>query len=256
MAVNYVIMRLAAYGYIPGPYAAATVVTGHPGEGAGLEPGGGPTPPDLLTGLVAWYRNDETDHSGNGNDATPFGTPEATAGIGGVAGAAVGCSNTDRFTFPDYLVANDAPWSMTGWVNRNSASDLELVYWDAEDVDAIRLSNTIQVVGGDLKFFATPDLEAGELAYQSDLPEGEWVHLAVTFDGADAVTLYVNGVEVATDTIAAGEQGEFNGTQFWLGIDVGSKSVKYQFFGVYDLELDAEQVAYLYQGGDGFDPTA
>lgn len=43
MANNYVVMRVGVYGYIPGPYAAATIVTGRPGEGAGIEPPSGPT---------------------------------------------------------------------------------------------------------------------------------------------------------------------------------------------------------------------
>ncbi len=156
--------------------------------------------------LIGWWRFEEgtggtaNDSSGNGHHGTLLGTPQWGIGPVGSGGAVVldpdGCYGIDCGVFDPtdgtghFSVALWAFWDGTGtyqhflsksnaWGADTMMFQVELwgAHTDATYTDRIGISH--QPVGS-VPF--------------SIMPKGEWVHVALTFDGTNAI-VYLNGVD-------------------------------------------------------------
>jgi hypothetical protein len=156
--------------------------------------------------LVGWWRFEEgsgdtaADSSGNGHHGTLLGTPEWGVGAEGSGSAVVfdpdGCYGIDCGVFDptdgtgQFSLALWAFWDGTGdfqhfltksngWGASTMMFQVELwgAHSDATYADRVGISHQA----------------AGSVAF-SVMPKNEWVHLAFTFDGTNAM-VYVNGVD-------------------------------------------------------------
>jgi len=146
------------------------------------------------TGTIA------NDSSGNGRHGTLLGTPEWVSGPEGLGGALAfnpdGCIGVDCGIFDptngtgQFTVALWAFWDGTGtyqhflsksneWGDDTMMFQIELwgAHTDANYTDRVGISYA----------------PAGSVPF-SIMPRNEWVHLALTFDGSNAI-LYLNGVD-------------------------------------------------------------
>ncbi|MGB1076702.1 MAG: LamG-like jellyroll fold domain-containing protein, partial [Bdellovibrionales bacterium] len=231
-----------------------------------------------VDGLVAFYKMDETggttvsDSSGNGHHGTYNGGTPTWDPYGGMAGGAIDLSNTSgqpSIDISSFDVAGSGI-SLMAWV-----------YYDSVTTDARIISKTdgsgttnhdwcLMIddnSGGQehLEFrmttvngYSTENLEGYDMANHL----GEWVHIGVTYDDtSDAVTWYINGVSVGTDTHNAGG-AVITGT----GEDVSIGNQPFGGYGgrkldgfldevrVYDREVTSGEMAEIYgdlvSGGD------
>jgi hypothetical protein len=218
--------------------------------------------------LLGFWRFNEgsgdtaTDSSGNDHHGTLLGTPEWGVGPDGFGSALVfgpeKCIGVDCGVFDptngtgQFSVALWAYWDGTGtfqhfitksagWGADTMMFQYELwgAHTDAAYTDRVGISYQ---PAGSVPFFI--------------LPKNEWVHLALTFDGTNAI-IYLNGVD---------EEGP---KLFSIGPDVDAQvEIGYNsnrptpeertFHGmlddvrIYDKALSADEVLLVMQGGEGF----
>jgi hypothetical protein len=206
----------------------------------------------LLTGLLAWYRADGTDRSGNANDLTAAGTPGTAAGVGAVAGSAMSLSELNYFTRDD-LVTSGA-MTLAAWLYGDTAGEFMLVGQRAAVVTAstavaLAVTDAFEVYGTD---------GGGDLAPQSSAITGVWSHIVIATTGA-VTKLYQDGAEIATVTRSPVYTDV---TTFSVGepYDVVIPTVLLcEAVGVWSRALSAGEVTTLYGAGSGnpaYDPTA
>jgi len=146
------------------------------------------------TGTIA------NDSSGNGRHGTLLGTPEWVSGPDGFGGALAfnpdGCTGVDCGIFDptngtgQFTVALWAFWDGTGTYQHFITKSNE---WGADT-----MMFQIELWGAHTEATYTDRIgisyaPAGSVPF-SIMPRNEWVHLALTFDGSNAI-LYLNGVD-------------------------------------------------------------
>jgi hypothetical protein len=227
----------------------------------------------VLTGtakadLVAWWRfnegsgNTASDSSGNGHDGTLNGNPEWASGPPGFGGAIAfhpdKCTGIDCGVFDptggtgQFTVALWAFWDGTGtyqhFITKSAAYGADTMMFQFElwgaHTDATytdRVGVTYQSAGS-VEFFI--------------MPKNEWVHLALTFDGTNAV-IYLNGVdEVGPKPFSIGPDVD---AQVEIGYTSTRPSgIDRTFEGrldeirIYDYALTQDEIQFIMQGGEGF----
>jgi len=134
------------------------------------------------------------DLSGNENHGTFNGTPEWAEGV---FGEAVNCSTGGHVLIKDSDSLDlDEAWTLTLWVNINPPMERWQTIlnkrFDTETNYVIRLQNTgaweVLINNGGWVRVGDPSPAQGE----------QWVHLAAVYDGADTLSLFVNGEQVAS----------------------------------------------------------
>jgi hypothetical protein len=227
----------------------------------------------VLTGaakadLVGWWRFNEgsgdtaSDSSGNGHDGTLLGNPEWVIGPPGFGGALAfhpdKCIGVDTGIYDptngtgQFTVALWAFWDGTGtfqhFLTKSAGWGADTMMFQFELWGAHETATYTDRVG-------VSHQAAGSVEF-SILPKNEWVHLALTFDGTNAV-IYLNGVD---------EQGP---KPFSIGPDVDAQvEIGYNsnrpeisertFHGsldevrIYDKALTADEIQVVMQGGEGF----
>lgn len=134
------------------------------------------------------------DSSENGNHGRFNGTPQWVDK--GAFGGALNCARQGHVLIPDSDSLDlDAAWTLTTWVNINPPMErwqhVINKRFDVQDNYAIRLQDTgaweVYINNGGWVRLGDPGPAKG----------GEWVHLAATYDGSDALILYVDGEQVA-----------------------------------------------------------
>jgi len=157
-------------------------------------------------GPVGFWRFEEgtgtiaNDNSGNGRHGTLLGTPEWVSGPDGLGGALAfnpdGCTGVDCGIFDptngtgQFTVALWAFWDGTGTDQHFLSKSNE---WGADT-----MMFQIELWGAHTEAAYTDRVgisyaPAGSVPF-SIMPTNEWVHLALTFDGRNAI-LYLNGVD-------------------------------------------------------------
>jgi hypothetical protein len=143
------------------------------------------------------------DSSGKGNDGTLVGDPQWVAGILGGAldfdgdGDYVDCGNDAIFNITD-------AFTLSVWINwRAATGDWQTVI--AKGDDAWRLARG----GGDTQTMDFGFTAGGDRGWQaartvSEVPLGEWHHVAATYDTTDGAKIYLDGVLEATNPDNAG----------------------------------------------------
>ncbi|MFZ2148636.1 MAG: LamG-like jellyroll fold domain-containing protein, partial [Sedimentisphaerales bacterium] len=218
--------------------------------------------------LVGWWRFNEgsgdtaSDSSGNGHDGTLNGNPEWAIGPPGFGGAIAfhpdKCTGIDCGIFDptngtgQFTVALWAFWDGTGtyqhFITKSAAWGADTMMFQFELWGAHTDASYTDRVGVSYE-------PAGSVAFFI-MPKNEWVHLALTFDGTNAV-IYLNGVD---------EEGP---KPFSIGPDVDAQveigytstrpsGIDRTFEGsldevrIYDYALTGAEIQFIMQGGEGY----
>jgi len=150
--------------------------------------------PRTPVGLVAYYalENDANDSSGNEHHGTLVGDPvfvNGPAGFGmGLEFDGTGNQYVDLGTFNPSI--NSGRLSVTLWAKWNGLTS----FWQG------LIGKRDTWASGEMMWQIEASQTTGVLSFQRDgagitaeaLPEGEWAHVAATFDGSTAM-LYING---------------------------------------------------------------
>lgn len=198
-------------------------------------------------GLIAYYpfNGNALDASGNGSDGIlnggvslvtdRFGNPDAAYGFDGTDGH---ISISSLFNHPE----GEVSVTYSAWVMPNAQGQTGSVFFVGD-----RLANersSMILAGGDLAYIG----EGNDFSNNSGVFYDEWSHVAVTKSGT-LVTTYVNGVEVSSGNVSAGQ----NITS--ITASIGSTANNDEFFNgkiddvrIYDRPLSAAEIAALYSG--------
>jgi len=179
-------------------------------------------------GLVASYAldGDATDSSGNGLDGTLVGDAAFAEGMVGMAldldgdGDYVDCNNNELFSVTD-------AFTLSVWINwRATGATWQTVI--AKGDNAWRLAR-----GGDTQTMDFGFTAGGDRGWQaartaSEVPLGEWHHVAATIDTVDGAKIYLDGVlegeNPDTGGITVGDYPVYLGenaqaaNRFWNGL--------------------------------------
>ncbi len=219
-------------------------------------------------GLVGWWRFEEgsgdiaNDSSGNGHHGTLLGTPEWTLGPEGFGGALA--FNPDRCIGVDcgifdptsgmgqFTVALWAFWDGT-WTSQVQHFLTKSNGWAA---DTMMFQFELWPAQADPNFTDMVGVSyqpIGSVPF-SPMPKNEWVHLAVTFDGSNAI-LYLNGVD------KAGPKPFAIGPNVDAQVEIGYNSNRatlnertfhgtFDEFRIYDRMLTENEIQVLMIGGE------
>lgn len=210
---------------------------------------------DLLTGLLAAWRLNETDtptpsnrldSSGNGHTLTPNGS---TSGVAGLLGNALQvefgafCSKTG-------WIVTGQPFSVAGWIKPAAGTDEGCVWAQLDDGEPI---HKLTISGGTASFMVNGlnSISGGSIA------GGAWNHLVAVQSGTTS-TLFLNGAQVATGTktVTAPNVARTARVGHPGGIWVAPmEPTLIDMVCVYNTALTAGQIAALYNNGLGRDPT-
>lgn len=196
--------------------------------------------------LLAFYRNDGIDRSGNGHNLTAGGTPGTTIGLGGVANAAMllDADVGNNYSLLGQIVPVAVPFTIAGFCKCIASGPFTMLHQDAsgQDVFCIKISQPTGIATWVI------DHAAKQIAVASN-PGHAFHHYAGTWDGVTS-RFYIDGAEAGNAAfIPSTGMGVFA-----LGPgDFGQAAL--QYVGVYDAALSAPQVSELYNGGLGLDPT-
>jgi hypothetical protein len=191
---------------------------------------------DLLTGLLAYYRLDGalTDSSGNGRDLTPPGDETYDAGILGQA-LAGGSAATVAVSVPV------TDFSLACWVKLTSHGFI-VAQQAAFGIQQADTTVILQVAGQGGAGASAMKVRVAALGEPnitlSGLSNG-WHHVAAVCSSG-----------VRTGNAPAATTAEI------ISAVAPTSFALLDECGFYSLALSAAQVAALYNGGDGFDPTA
>jgi len=227
----------------------------------------------VLTGaakadLVGWWRFNEgsgdtaIDSSGNGHDGTLLGNPEWAIGPPGFGGALAfhpdKCTGVDCGIFDptngtgQFTVALWAFWDGTGtyqhFITKSAAWGTDTMMFQFELWGAHTDASYTDRVG-------VSYAPAGSVAFFI-MPKNEWLHIALTFDGSNAV-IYLNGVdEEGPKTFSIGPDVD---AQVEIGYTSTRPSgIDRTFEGrldevrIYDYALTGAEVQFIMQGGEGY----
>ncbi len=100
-------------------------------------------------------------------------------------------------------MAEDAPFTIEGWVKLNRFSDRDMLYSRRASRDSGNYTYMFGTIDGDkmsayIGHGGSPNTEWRDVALVPTLETGRWYHLAFSFDGEDLV-YYLDGVAVGTN---------------------------------------------------------
>lgn len=211
----------------------------------GAGPGSSAPPVDLLTGLVAYYRfqNSLADSSGAGRNLSGLGGDTYAVGkIGQCLSTSLGINQKTglSLTFTDCAVSC--------WFNLTSdIVGVPVGFFNAFDADGFHTIIGVQAAGGTAMTITSRAFGATDVV-MSGL-SGGFHHVAVSISGG-VVSVWRNGVLVDTGSGASG------GPVTNIRASVPTNLNTLDEAALYSVALSAEQVAALYNNGSGYDPTA
>jgi hypothetical protein len=210
---------------------------------------------DLLGGLVAFYRFDESsgtsaqDASGNNHTATLTGGASFSAGLNNNAVTLSG--NGQYVALPTGIVSGLVSFSISTWVKLNATPPLWARVFDFGSGTNVYMFLTPN--SGTMPRFAITT--GGNAAEQqlggTALSTGTWQHVVITLAG-NAATFYVNGAVASQNAaMTLSPSSLASTTQNWLGRSqfAGDPFLNGQIdnFRIYSRALSASEVQQLYQ---------
>jgi hypothetical protein len=201
--------------------AGATDATSAEGDAAPESgPGDASDAGDLASGLIAFYKFDETsgtsaaDSSGNNHTATLAGG--ATFGAGLQNNAVTLSGNSQYVSLPTGIVSGLSTFSITAWVKLTMSPQWNRIFDFGNDTTTYMFLTPNS--GSTLRFsITTGGANMEEQINATSLPTGTWEHVAVTLSGGMGV-LYVQGAQVAQNTTFTLNPSSLGNTMHnWLG---------------------------------------
>ncbi|MBP9759412.1 LamG domain-containing protein [Candidatus Dojkabacteria bacterium] len=155
--------------------------------------------PDITSGLVAYWKMDETswgtvsDSSGNNNNGTALNGATVTTGKFGNGGSFDG--SNDYIQIPDNSNLNFValPYTISVWVNKYSDSGIHF----RRLLDKT-ISGQPNGYGFDMSDTQIRMLGSENYAYSYTVSNNNWYLLTVTSDGSGIGKIYVNGSQVGS----------------------------------------------------------
>jgi hypothetical protein len=196
-------------------------------------------------GLVAHYafENDTMDSSGNGLNGTIIGDANFAEGVKGMAldlngGGHVDCGGIAEFSFTDAM-------TLSTWVNIRSVTTAWMTI-AAKGENAWRLAVSNETTRLEYAFSGgTRGWQAATTA--TELAFDEWYHVAATYDTTVGATVYINGVQDASNP----NTGGIDTNQFPLLIGENPEATGRLFDGmiddlmIYNRALSEGEILYL-----------
>jgi len=206
-----------------------------------------------LYGILAYWRLDETsgsvafDSSSRGNDATYVGSP--TLGESGAFPAktinSVRLDGASQYVSSGASLLNDvSEFTLAGWFNSTGLAPIRSFLGQHSLIEV-----GIDTTSNEIQFWTN---QGGSITASNLLSPGKWKHIAAVGTGS-ALTLYVDGIEVATGGSATANYGN-NANLFKIGEGVMDSSGGY-FDGrvddvrVFDRALCPDEIFDVYKGG-------
>jgi hypothetical protein len=199
------------------------------------------------------------DRSGQGNNAGFHGGSTSTAKVIGKLGQAMNFNGTSNYGATSRVVQDD--FTLSAWVKKGASltnnDDCSIDMWycgfGVVDADVDGAADDFGLaIKGDKAIFGTGNPDTSVLS-TAPLNNTDWYHLVATrVRSTGAITLYVNGAQVDTDT--AGTQSLTAPTTVYFG---AIKPLVYQTFfngkiddvRVYNRALGATEIRQLYNLG-------
>jgi hypothetical protein len=210
---------------------------------------------DITSGLVAFYKFDETsgtsaaDSSGNNHTATLTGG--ATFGAG-LQNNAVTLSGSNQYvSLPTGIVSGLSTFSVAAWVKLTTNQAWNRIFDFGNDTTTYMFLTPNS--GSTLRFSITTGGSTAEQQLNAtSLPTATWEHVAVTLSGATG-SLYVQGTQVAQSTTITLNPNSLGSTMHnWLGRSEFSVdpylSGQLDNVRIYSRALTAGEVQELYAG--------
>jgi len=215
----------------------------------------------LLTGLVAYYKLDESsgdaaDSSGGGFTLTNNGSVVGGTALLGAASADFGTTNTTKrlTSTTDHGITATGAISLSFWVRMNTeigADEQCLISRSFINAAGTSIQINYQFNAGTRRIRFLRYGSANSLQYYTiTLGTSSWTHIVVTFDGS-TIKGYVNGVERTTEA-NSGTQS-IGGTAFGIAANGTTQyaSCLIDEAGVWSKGLTASEVTELNNGGAG-----
>lgn len=206
---------------------------------------------------INWASGRLTDKSGQGNHGTVVGMATGTAPADGKVGQALNFDGTNDYINAGMGADITGAVTISAWVNGNgseaddfiagrgntstgaASTQQYLLYYASTNQPAFRVSNG--------------SAQISSLSGANGAPDGRWFHLVGVYDGIDTTRLYLNGVQVDTDTSAS--FGSLNSSA--IGIGIGSRQTGGSNFHsgliddvrIYNRAFSVSEISKLYQSG-------
>ena len=225
----------------------------------GMAPNGGV----LIAGLVGWWKLDDgsgtsaADSSGNGDaGALAGGTWTASGKIGG---ALTFNGTSDQVNIPSSANYNSTTGTWAFWFNTTDAACTRCELMSRADASQscngilIYLSGSAHVIANIYGAGCGGTYDTAVASSTTGLNDGNWHHVALTFNGTTAADLYIDG-SLETSNTAYGAWS-FNSQPVRLG---QAQDSYWQLLAgtiddvrVYNRALSAAEVAEIYNGAGG-----
>lgn len=228
-------------------------------RGARIVRGGwtGGDPDSLLTGAVAFYRNNGTDVTGSGNHADAVLTPSTTTGLGGAANAAMLLESGEGYSRAPLITSGS--FTFTGFLNTEVLTHNWL-----QQRDGATARQFLGLSGGSTQASASGVAEVG--AGGVSPTSNTFVFTAASYDGTNLRLYTFDTLNVLTPQTA--NYTSLDDFLISCGSGIGEE-FKLQFVGVWNRKLTdggatiisptvaaGSEIGRLLNNGDGFDPWA
>lgn len=202
--------------------------------------------------LAHWsFENNVDDVTGNGYDGTHVGDPNYVAGKAGSALEFDG--TTDYVDLPDGFADFTTGLTITLWAKPAEAGSWArfLDFGNGASSDNVYLSRA--GAANTLHFSVYNAAAASQVEAQNALSLDVWQFLVVTMDGSGSVSLYKNGMQLATGTVSVPNvvirTSNFIGESNWQAdalFEGAMDEVK-----IYNYAMTADEIAEIYYQSEG-----
>jgi hypothetical protein len=207
-----------------------------------------------------WLMNEASgstaaDTSGNGNNATYFNTPTLNqAGPSTALNKSVLFNGTNEYgvtsTVSTFNMAPGGNWSIEGWFKTSSAATNAIVHVGGTGGSQSDVLCLLYIDSGQVGI-VTPPVSGGNINIRSTATfnNNAWHYAAVTSVSGGAVTVYVDGVSVASSTTARRANGVNSATYLANQNNLSYFNGNTTATAVYNTTLSSTRITAHYDAG-------